>query len=266
MVHVRIAVSTAEPAADRSGAPSFDLLGHLPSPVGVLGPDGRFREANRALCRLLGYDPGELLRRWPGTLAHPDEHDLEAAVTAALGRSDGSTVSSRRRYLRAEGLVVTVDETRTAVPGPDGEALTLLQAIEVLPDPPDHRPAPTTDADLATAMVEAAGCVVVVADRTGVIQRCNRAAGVATGRSPAELVGLSVDEAFPPPPGGAGPRALVEATGSRAAPGSELEAPWLAEDDTVRMMAWSASALTDHQGRIDRVVITGVDVTTRHAR
>src|SRR4051794_36846382 len=43
--------------------------------VGIeqVAADGRFLRVNRALCRILGYEPGELLGRTDLEITHPDD-------------------------------------------------------------------------------------------------------------------------------------------------------------------------------------------------
>jgi diguanylate cyclase (GGDEF)-like protein/PAS domain S-box-containing protein len=74
--------------------------------VGIVSPDGRFLQANRALCALLGYDESELQSLTFQELTHPD--DLRADEQNVQRLLDGQIQSYQmeKRYRHRDGYFV----------------------------------------------------------------------------------------------------------------------------------------------------------------
>lgn len=79
------------------------------------GQLGRYLRVNQALCDLTGYTAAEPLTRRAVDITHPDDApaDLRAAQEALAGQRD--TYRAEKRYLRADGSIVWVAVTTTAV-------------------------------------------------------------------------------------------------------------------------------------------------------
>jgi PAS domain S-box-containing protein len=75
---------------------------------GIVGMDGRWLEANRALCELLGYSRAELLGRHIGDLTHPDDAPADMAVIDEFSAGQREAYEVEKRYLRADGQLVWV--------------------------------------------------------------------------------------------------------------------------------------------------------------
>lgn len=79
---------------------------HAPVGMCLVELDGRFRDVNRAMCDMLGYDEAELLELSFQALTHPD--DLAADQQGVAGLLDGSVThySAEKRYLTRSGEVI----------------------------------------------------------------------------------------------------------------------------------------------------------------
>ncbi len=122
------------------------------------------------------------------------------------------------------------------------------------------------DSQLLTAILDSADALMAVLDREGRVTWSNSAWQRILGLDPASILGRRF--------------AGLEALGRRHAPARGLDAwlerielgtgPYRWEDDrsTVtgerRRIAWSCAALAPGNGRIERLVLTGTDVTDRH--
>jgi diguanylate cyclase (GGDEF)-like protein/PAS domain S-box-containing protein len=96
-----------------------------PVPMALIATDGRLLRVNRALCTLLGFRAGELLRRTVQDLTHPgDLPDEEQRRRLVLGRrliADRGTW----RLGRADGSYVRVSAGTSLVDGGEGEGCLL---------------------------------------------------------------------------------------------------------------------------------------------
>ncbi len=122
----------------------------------------------------------------------------------------------------------------------------------------------TVERNFVSAVLDTVGALVVVFDPAGRIVRFNRACETTSGYDFATLVGrYAWDKLIP--------RAEIpEAieTFERLRSGhfpAAFENQWLARDDSLRRIAWSATALTDSQGQVAFIIATGIDVTTQRA-
>jgi PAS domain S-box-containing protein len=115
--------------------------------------------------------------------------------------------------------------------------------------------------DFIAAVLDTTASVVAVFDGDGRIVRCNRAAEAATGYTSRELLGMSWADLVP-----AEEISPVQQTWDELAlDGSpnQRENHWRAKDGSLRLFAWSNTAVTGEAGRPSFVVATGIDVTER---
>ena len=104
-----ITQTRAAAAALRRSEQQFrEAMEHAPIGMALVEVDGRFREVNRALCRLLGYDEPELLALTFQQVTHPDDLDADLDNVAALLDGSLDHYTMEKRYLTRTGAVVWV--------------------------------------------------------------------------------------------------------------------------------------------------------------
>src|ERR1700722_3289537 len=81
----------------------------------LVGLDGRFLDINTAFCELLGYPKAVMLALDFQTITHPDDLDADLSLLDELNRGDIPSYRMDKRYLRADGSVVWVHLTVTAM-------------------------------------------------------------------------------------------------------------------------------------------------------
>jgi PAS domain S-box-containing protein len=100
--------------------------------VGIahVAPDGRWLRVNRALCRIVGYPPDELLTKSFQEITYPN--DLEADLAQVEQMLDGTINSYEidKRYLRKNGTVVWVRLTVGCVRKNDGSIDYFVTVVE----------------------------------------------------------------------------------------------------------------------------------------
>lgn len=100
----------------------------------IIGLDGNLKLVNSALCDLLGYSEGELLKTTFQVLTHPD--DLDAVLLKIDSLMDGSISSYQleKRLIRANGAIVwglaSIDIVRDAEGHPDHFILQVSDLTE----------------------------------------------------------------------------------------------------------------------------------------
>ncbi len=75
------------------------------APIGmaVLKPSGEFVEANRAMARILGYDPGHLATANISSLVHPDDQAELGEAWEQMGNSDDHRATEWMRWSTSSG-------------------------------------------------------------------------------------------------------------------------------------------------------------------
>src|ERR1700729_1071772 len=81
--------------------------------VGIIsvGPDGRAVEANPAIQRMLGYDPGELVGMSFTAFTHPEDVDVSQGLFQELLDHQRTSYQYEKRYVRKDGEVIWVRVT-----------------------------------------------------------------------------------------------------------------------------------------------------------
>lgn len=103
------------------------------SPVGMalLDEQGRFAQANPALCRFLGRDAAWLVGRTPADLALHQDGGAAAARTRSRLRKEQLVGRVRARYVRPDGSLVHVLVSTVALPATGTARRTLAQFEDV---------------------------------------------------------------------------------------------------------------------------------------
>jgi len=127
-----------------------------------------------------------------------------------------------------------------------------------------HRSIDTLQAerDLLSAVLDTAGALVVVLDHQGRIVRFNRACEQTTGYRFEEVRRLPVWDFLLLPEETEAVKRVFEELRAGLFPNTH-ENVWMAKGGARRVIAWSNTALTDAEGRVEYVVATGLDVTER---
>ncbi|MGH8894480.1 MAG: PAS domain S-box protein, partial [Actinomycetes bacterium] len=101
-------IRAAAAALRRSEEQFRQAMAHAPIGMALVELDGRFREVNRALCNLVGYDEDELVGRTFQQITHPDdlEADLDNVGRLLEGSLDHYTME--KRYITRGGDLVWV--------------------------------------------------------------------------------------------------------------------------------------------------------------
>lgn len=102
------------------------------APIGMalVGLDEKIKEANAALCTMLGYSHDELLQRTVPEITHPDDRNLEATPKGEMREGAKMVFVIEKRYLRADGSVLTGRLTVSALLDDDAKPTYYLGQLE----------------------------------------------------------------------------------------------------------------------------------------
>jgi PAS domain S-box-containing protein len=102
------------------------------SPMGMalIGTDLHVRQANPALCRILGYDEEELERRSFLVVTHPDDRDRDIALMRKLDAGELRSFSIEKRFVHRDGHIVPCRVTGALLRDEAGEPLYGMAMFE----------------------------------------------------------------------------------------------------------------------------------------
>ncbi|MEA2484979.1 MAG: hypothetical protein QOD46_90, partial [Actinomycetota bacterium] len=101
-----------------------------PIGMGLVGMDGRWLQANDALCVLTGYPLEEMLKVGFDDITHPDDRAADKEQIERLRRGDISSYRLEKRFIHAEGYPVWVSFNSSLVRLPGGPPLYLITQVE----------------------------------------------------------------------------------------------------------------------------------------
>ncbi|WP_336920763.1 PAS domain S-box protein [Aquipuribacter sp. SD81] len=97
--------------------------------MGLVGVDGGWLAVTDRLCEVLRTDAATLLRLTPRDLIHPDDRAAAVRATRDLVEGRVDSVDARRRYVGADGRVVTARVQTTLLRDPDGRPDSFLTQL-----------------------------------------------------------------------------------------------------------------------------------------
>jgi diguanylate cyclase (GGDEF)-like protein/PAS domain S-box-containing protein len=120
-----------------------------PVGIGVADPDGILLSANAALCELLGRACDDVVGRPIRSFVHPDDRGPRGSADALPPPGEDGVVTLERRYLRPDGEVRWGWVTSGRIPGPAGEAWSLVHVQDITARRADEEVVSRSEANLA---------------------------------------------------------------------------------------------------------------------
>ena len=94
------------------------------------GQEGRFIQVNHAMCEITGYSERELLSMNFTDITHPDDRRESQSLSEALRRGEHPRFQTDKRYVRADGSVVSVLVNVSIVRDAAGQSLYTIGHIQ----------------------------------------------------------------------------------------------------------------------------------------
>ena len=161
------------------------------SPIGMslTAMDGSLREANRALCDLLGYSEQELLSNTRADVSHPDDAEMTRQQMAALVEAEPRLHRLEQRYVHRDGHVVWAAVSSVLLRDTEGRPLYFIDYIQDLTAQRGAEERLRLSLERYRGLYESLPGGVIVVDRTMAIVDANPVARETLGVQIAEVDG-----------------------------------------------------------------------------
>jgi PAS domain S-box-containing protein len=160
----------------------------------MTGPDGRFLNANAALCKMLGYTSEELLAGAWQQVTHRDDMALSREAALQFMRGLATTLEIEKRYVHREGNAIWARVIISVVKDGAGKPSHYITQIE---DITLRKRADEAQAFLAS-LVESSQDAIIGTTPEGVVVSWNRGAAELYGYSAEEMIGRTAAVVAPP--------------------------------------------------------------------
>lgn len=172
--------------------------------MALVAPEGRFLDANVALCRLLGHQRSQLAEMTFQEVTHPDDLGADLGHIEQVLAGHASSYQTEKRYVRSDGSVIWGALSVSLVRDESGDPLHFIAQVQDISQRKQaERELNLTIAELARkerryrALVEPSGDVIARVSVDGFLQDINRRGEAALGASRADLVSRHLSELLP---------------------------------------------------------------------
>ncbi len=121
----------AEKALKESEARFRLIFEQATAGIAIASADGRFIDANQALCDMLGYTREELLGMTVRDVTHPDDRDLSAQADRSILSGEKDAYRLEKRYRHKDGRPIWADLSSSVIRDDNG---SIRYAIGVVVD------------------------------------------------------------------------------------------------------------------------------------
>ncbi len=152
---------------------------------------GAILEANKAFCRLTGYEADELKLVRLTDLVHPDDRAGDEALVEALWEN-GPGYVVENRYVRKDGATIWVRKSTSLTHGAVAGRRFIVKLVEDVTERRRSEELAARTVAQLSAILDGANDAVISIDVFGIIQSVNAAARRMFGYQRAEMVGRNV--------------------------------------------------------------------------
>ena len=257
----RVPAESVFPADSSGGGRYKELITNAPIGVYRVSRSGQLLLSNPALVRMLGRASLEDFLSENGK--GPFSSQARSRFWLRLEK-EREIKGYESEWLRSDGTRVFLREHARAVRGPDQETACYEGTLEDISDRRAAEKQIQAERDFSSAVIDAAGTLVIILDCEGRIIRFNQACELLSGYSLHEVAGQSPWDIFSPHEETDGVRQCYQKVAAGEFP-AKHECSWRVKTGELRHIAWSDSALLDGQGGIRNMISMGIDITDRKA-
>jgi len=215
---------------------------------------------NEKLARMLGYSAEEMIGRTIYDFI--DERYRDAVKAVMERRGQGVAGQYDCKYRRKDGTDLWTIVSNAPLFDRDGRFTGSVGMITDITERKRAERELKKERDFISAVLDIAGCLVVVLDSKGRIVRFNRTCEQITGYLFSEVKDKYFWELFLMPEQVEMVMAVFEQLCSGLYP-RQIDNYWLTRDGDRRLIAWSATVLPGDNGLVEYVIATGIDITER---
>jgi len=226
--------------------------------VMVLDAQGRIMRCNRACEQITGYNVNEVKGKSVWDVFVPPEETEQARGVFQTLLAGHFASDYENTWVARDGSRHRIAWSNMAVLDAQGKLEYVVASGIDVTERRQTEAALRGERDLAQAIVDRAGVLLMVLDGQGRIVRLNRAAEQALGALLPDVQGKLVWEC------GLGPQEAFAGLASGQVVNA-VECPLTLADGQQRWFGWSNTTLLDSAGALQYVICSGVDVTQRKA-
>ncbi len=224
------------------------------------GLDGRFLQANRALCNMLGYSEKELLGIHFKNITHPDDRETDLKALPKMLSGQFKVYRREKRYLHKQGHTVWVWLNSVLVRGEDGEPVCFtVQMQDITERKLAEEALKLSEEKYRTLVDKMQDGIILVQDEK--FRFVNEASAKMIGYTIDELVGMKFHQVVAPED-----LEMVSDRYYKRQAGEDVTAQYelrlLHKDGKTRVVAFMAPGIITYQGRV-ATLATVKDITER---
>jgi PAS domain S-box-containing protein len=102
------------------------MFEEMPIGISIVTPDGRFINANRSFCNMLGYTKDELVTMTFADITHPEDVEKERNLLEKLIKREVHTVKLEKKYIRKDVREIWISHTVSAAHNQEEEVEYLI--------------------------------------------------------------------------------------------------------------------------------------------
>jgi PAS domain S-box-containing protein len=211
----------------------------------------------------LGFSQKEWMEdpvRWYQQI-HPDDKQRWSVEAAEMFLS-GKPLRSAYRVIARDGRVIWFHCEAKMIRQDDGRPWFIHGVAFDITEHKRTEEALQEERNVASAILDTVGALVVVLDPNGHIVRFNRACERASGYSSTEVLGKHVRDLFIIPEELDRFNAIFKQLRTGKTVG-DYEVHWINRDGLRRLISWSSTTLQGGNGAVQYVIATGIDITER---
>lgn len=175
--------------SDRRFSDAFHSAAHG---MGLVSIEGRWLDANAALCKMLGYEKNELLLLDFQRITHPDDLVPDLGLVNKLIDGEILSYQMEKRYLHKNGKIIYVLLSVSLVRDMQNVPLYFVSQIQDLTESKELEKQAVTRQKYLQLVLDAVADGIVTLDEQLVIEKHNPGASRILDNAGAELSGLSI--------------------------------------------------------------------------
>ncbi len=234
--------------------------------VGLLDfTTGRFMDVNRRYCTITGRSRQEMLKMSPDEMVHPDDRARNRLLHAQLKAAQSSEFQLEKRYVRPDGTVVWVNLNASLLSTMGGRPNQLLAMVEDITSRKLAEANYRREQGFNEILASHTSAIIILLDQHGHLTHANEATLNMLGFSRKDLIGK-------PPPWetdfmDAAEKVRSQKRFKEMLAGKNIptrEVTFIGKDGKRHVVALSSIITKTPEGSVDRIIVTGTDLTERN--